>query len=48
VSARAGAVVDDRDASGLASRYASALQNDDLEATLAQLVRGAHARHAAP
>ena len=47
VSARAGAVVDHRDAARLAARDAAALEDDDLEAALDQLVRGAHARDAA-
>ena len=37
----------DGDAAGLASRNIAALEHHDLEAALDQLVRGAHARHAA-
>src|SRR6185369_12560492 len=47
VSARAGAVVDHRDAARLAAGNVAPLEHDHLEAALDQLVRRAHARHAA-
>ena len=37
------ALVDDRNAAGLASRNVAALEHHDLEAALDQLVRGTHA-----
>ena len=47
VAARAGAVVDHRDAARLAAGDVAELEHDHLEAAFDQLVRRAHARHAA-
>ena len=41
------AVVDHRNAAGLAARDVAPFEHHDLEAALDQFVRGAHARHAA-
>ena len=41
------AVIDDGNAAGLSSRQAAALEHDDLEAALDELVGGAHAGDAA-
>ena len=47
VAARAGAVVDHRDAARLAAGDVAELEHDHVEAAFDQLVRRAHARHAA-
>src|SRR5262245_47192368 len=46
VSARAGGVVYHGNAAGLASCNVATLENDDLKASLDQLLGNAHARHA--
>ena len=47
MAARASAIVDDWHAARLAAGDVAPLEDDHLEATLNQFVRGAHPRHAA-